>query len=82
MHLLPILSHTGHMSLERIYYTISPLKNSCKEASRDDKAVQVKKASLKEKPPIGRKGLAVALGITFKVVCRGSYSFTLHVSKV
>lgn len=69
------------MSLERIYYTISPLKKSCKEASGDDKAVQVKKASLKEKPPIGPKGLAVAPGITFEVVCSGSCSFTLHVSK-
>lgn len=69
------------MSLERIYYTISPLKKNCKEACGDDKAVQVKKESLKEKPPIGHKGLAVALGITFKVVQSGPYSFTLHVSK-
>lgn len=32
MNLLPILSHTGHMSLERIYYTISSFTKSCKEA--------------------------------------------------
>lgn len=53
--LLPILSYTGHMSLERIYYTISPLKKSCKEASGGDKACRVKKAGPKEKHPIGTK---------------------------
>lgn len=57
--LLPILSHTGHMSLERIYYTISPLKKSCKEASGGDKAHRVKKAGPKEKHPIGTKSLTL-----------------------
>lgn len=66
VHPLPILSCTGHMSLERIYDTISLLKKNCKEAGEDDKAVQVKKASLKDKPPIGSKGLAAALHITSK----------------
>lgn len=57
--LLPILSHTGHMSLERIYYTITPLKKSCKEASGGDKAHRAKKAGPKEKHPIGTKSLTL-----------------------
>lgn len=32
----------GHMSLERIYYTISSFRESCKEASQGDKALRVK----------------------------------------
>lgn len=42
MNLLPILSHTVHMSLGRIYYTISSFRKSCEEASRGDKALRVK----------------------------------------
>lgn len=54
---LPILSHTGHMSLERIYYTISSFRKSCKEASQGDKALRVKSRFFptdpKENTPIG-----------------------------
>lgn len=58
MNLLPILSHTGHMSVEKIYYTISSFTKSCKEASQSDKIVTVKRAdfthgSLKENTPVG-----------------------------
>lgn len=35
-------SHTDHMSLERIYYTISSFRKSSKEASGGDKALRVK----------------------------------------
>lgn len=42
MNSLPILPHTGHMSLERIYYTISLFRKSCKEASRGDEALEAK----------------------------------------
>lgn len=69
---LPILSHTGHMSLERIYYTISSFRKSCKEASQGDKSPQSEEqlylTEPKENPPIGTLSVSVVLSIELRVV--------------
>lgn len=64
---LPILSHTGHMSLERIYYTISSFRKSCKEAGRGDKALRVKSSFF----PTGPKEKSFYRGL--KCICGASY---------